>query len=70
MEQVKGIEQNLLNLQMEQGKLVREFDRIPENAKTMAQRRRKEELDREIKIVNKNISNLKNKLREMDALHR
>lgn len=70
MEQVKGIEQNLLNLQMEQGKLVREFDRIPENAKTIAQRRRKEELDREIKIVNKNISNLKNKLREMDALHR
>ena len=70
MEQVKGIEQNLLNLQMEQGKLVREFDRIPENAKTIAQRRRKEDLDREIKIVNKNISNLKNKLREMDALHR
>ncbi|CDW71884.1 cop9 signalosome complex subunit 7b [Stylonychia lemnae] len=70
MEQVKNIEQNLLSLQLDQKKLQGEFDRIPESAKTIAQRRRKEELDREIKIVNKNISNLKNKLRELDALHR
>lgn len=47
-----------------------EFDKIPDNAKTIAQRRRREELDTEIKIVNKNISGLKNKLRELDALHR
>ena len=68
MEQVRNIEQSLLGLQLEQKKLVSEFDRIPENAKTMAQRRRKEELEREIKDVNKNISGMRNKLREMDAL--
>lgn len=36
MEQVRNIEQSLLGLQLEQKKLVSEFDRIPENAKTMA----------------------------------
>ena len=47
-----------------------EFDKIPDGAKTIAQRRRKEELEREIQIANKSISGLKNKLRELDALHR
>jgi len=47
-----------------------EYDRIPDNAKTIAQRRRKEELERDIQISNKNVSGLKNKLRELDALHR
>lgn len=36
----------------------------------MDQRRRKEELERSIKQINSNISSVKNKLRELDALHR
>ena len=47
----------MMSLQLEQKKLTAEFDKIPENAKTIAQRRRKEELDREIQILAKNISN-------------
>jgi hypothetical protein len=50
--------------------MVAEFDRIPENAKTIVQRRRRGELDVEISIIDKNISSLKNKLRGMDALHK
>lgn len=47
-----------------------EFDKIPDGAKTIAQRRRKEELEREIQTSNKNISGLRNRLRELDALHK
>ena len=47
-----------------------EYDRIPENAKKIDQRRRREELERDIKGINSSISGLKNKLRELDALHR
>lgn len=65
---IKNIEANLLNLQMEKKKLGMEFDKIPENAKTIAQRRRKGDLEREISILDKNISSLKKKLRDMQAL--
>lgn len=54
---------------MERDKFKNEFDKIPENAKTIAQKRRREDLERELQILNKNIGNLKNKLRDMDALH-
>ena len=53
---------------MEKDKYKNEFDKIPENPKTIAQKRRKEELDRELSILNKNIASLKTKLRDMDAL--
>lgn len=65
---IKNIEANLLNLQMEKKKLSNEFDKIPDSAKTIAQRRRKGDLEREIKILDKNISSLKGKLRDMQAL--
>lgn len=70
MQTIKKIETNMLNLQMERKRMNAEFEKIPESAKTIAQRRRKSDLEREIKILDKNISNLKNKLRGMDALHR
>jgi hypothetical protein len=47
-----------------------EFDKIPENAKTIVQRRRRDELDRELAILGNNISSLKKKLRDFDVLHR
>ena len=53
---------------MEKQKYKNEYDKIPEKPKTIAQRRRKEELERELQILGKNISSLKQKLREMDAL--
>ena len=53
---------------MEKDKYKNEYDKIPENPKTIAQKRRKEELDRELSILNKNIASLKTKLRDMDAL--
>jgi len=70
VQQVKTLESSLLGMQLEQKKLQAEFDKIPDGAKTIAQRRRKEELEREIQIIHKNISTARNKLREMDALHR
>ena len=54
---------------MERDKYKNEFEKIPENPKTIAQKRRREELDRGLSILNKNIASMKTKLKEMDALH-
>ena len=62
------MENNLLQLNMERDKYKNEYDKIPENPKTIAQKRRREELERELSILNKNIASLKTKLREFDAL--
>jgi predicted nucleic acid-binding Zn-ribbon protein len=53
---------------MEKKKLNMEYDKIPESAKTIAQKRRRADLEREMKILDKNISSLKKKLRDMQAL--
>ena len=53
---------------MERDKFKNEFDKIPENPKTIIQKRRKEDLERELGILNKNIASLKTKLRELDAI--
>lgn len=47
-----------------------EFDKIPEAAKTIAQWKWKQDLEREIGILDWNISNLKGKLRDMNMLDR
>ena len=57
-----------MQLNMERDKFKNEFDKIPENAKTIAQKRRREELERELSILNKNIASLKTKLRDFGAL--
>ena len=44
---------------MERDKYKNEYDKIPENAKTIAQKRRREDLERELSILNKNIGSLK-----------
>lgn len=68
VKQVQNIESNLLQLNLERDKYKAEFDKIPENAKTIAQRRRREELERELDILGKNIGSLKAKLRDLEAL--
>jgi predicted nucleic acid-binding Zn-ribbon protein len=57
-----------LQLNLERDKFKNEFDKIPENPKTIAQKRRREDLERELSILNKNIASLKTKLRELDAI--
>ena len=64
--QLQNIEANLLQLNLEKDKYKAEFDKIPDNAKTIAQRRRKEDLERELDILNKNIYSLKTKLKDLE----
>ena len=66
--QLQNVEKNLLALNMERDKYKAELDKIPESAKTMVQIRRRQHLESELKVVNKNISNLKSKLRQMGEL--
>lgn len=56
-----------MQLQMEKKRLDGELSRIP-NSKTAAQRRREGELELELDIVNTNISNIKSKLLNLNAL--
>lgn len=58
-----------MQLNMERDKFKNEFEKIPENAKTIAQKRRREDLERELSILGKNIASLKTKLKDLDALH-
>ena len=52
---------------MEKDKYKAEFNKIPENAKTIAQRRRREDLERELDILNKNIYSLRTKLKDLES---
>ncbi len=70
MKIIKNVESNLLSLQLEKKKLEEEYAKIVDKgAKTNAQRRRKDDLELELSILGKNISTLKQKLRDMNALH-
>ncbi len=42
---------------------------MDKGAKTNAQRRRKDDLELELSILNKNVSSLKQKLRDMNAIN-
>eukprot|EP01016_Furgasonia_blochmanni_P006227 TRINITY_DN12493_c0_g1_i1.p1 TRINITY_DN12493_c0_g1~~TRINITY_DN12493_c0_g1_i1.p1 ORF type:complete len:261 (-),score=61.00 TRINITY_DN12493_c0_g1_i1:51-803(-) len=67
---VKNIETNLMSLQMEKSKLTMELQKLDESKmKTGNQIRRKKEIETDLGILDTNISNLKQKLREMNALH-
>ena len=57
-----------MQLNIDKDKYKNEFDKIPENAKTMAQIRRRQFLDSELNLLNKNIGTLKQKLRDMGEL--
>ena len=67
-ENVKGLEGKLMNLQMDQKRLVDELAKIPPQGRRIAQIKRKEEIDLELEILNSNISTIKNKLRQLNAL--
>ena len=57
-----------MKLNIDKDKYKAELEKIPESAKTMAQIRRREFLESELKLTTKNIGNLKQKLRDMGEL--
>ena len=57
-----------MKLNIDRDKYKAELEKIPESAKTMAQIRRREFLESELKLTTKNIGNLKQKLRDMGEL--
>ena len=57
-----------MQLNIDKDKYKAEFDKIPESAKTMAQIKRRKFLEDELKILQKNIGKMKQKLRDMGEL--
>jgi hypothetical protein len=56
---------------LEQRKLQNELDKLPESGpRTIAQRKRREEVERDLLIATKNISGIRSKLRELEALRK
>jgi len=68
MVQLQNIENNLMQLNIDRDKHKMELAKIPENAKTMAQIRRRQFLEQELKLLGKNIGSMKSKLRDMGEL--
>ena len=68
LENVKGLEVKLMNLQMDKKKLEDELSKIPASGKRIAQIKRQEEIELELDILNSNINTLRNKLRQAGAL--
>ena len=66
--QIRNIETNLMQLNIDKDKYKAELEKIPENAKTIAQRRRREFLEQEMKVIGKNLGLLKGKLRDLGEL--
>jgi hypothetical protein len=60
---VSNLEQKLMVLHLEKEKKVGEFGKMPEVCKTVASKRRRDELELEISILDTNIASLKSKLR-------
>ena len=60
-----------MQIQIDQRKLQNELDKLPESGpRTIAQRKRREEVERDLAVASKNISGIRNKLRELDALRK
>jgi chromosome segregation ATPase len=67
MEEVKGIENELMKLQIERDMAMVEFNKLPDYSKTQTQRRRREELDRELEHYTSSINSLKLQLRALTS---
>jgi hypothetical protein len=61
--QRQSLEQKLDSLIQDKQRLEKEFNKLPEVCKNLAAKRRKEELDLELEIIDTNIHNLKSKIR-------
>lgn len=67
-QQLANAEAKLLQLNIDKDKYKSELDKIPENPKTIAQRSRREFLEEELKVIGRNISTMKQKLRDLGGL--
>ena len=67
-ENLRGLEGKLMALQMDKNRLADELAKIPPQGRRIAQIKRKEEIDLELEILNSNISTIKSKLRQFNAL--
>ena len=65
---LKALESKLMILQMDKKRLEDELSKIPTQGRRMAQIKRKEEIELELEILNSNISAVKFKLRQVNAL--
>mmetsp|Transcript_40652 Transcript_40652/g.39270 ORF Transcript_40652/g.39270 Transcript_40652/m.39270 type:complete len:87 (+) Transcript_40652:142-402(+) len=61
----ENLDKFLLQMQMEREKLVQENNRIGDFPKTVQQNRRKDEIQKEVQILNNNITNTKSKLKNL-----
>ena len=57
-----------MQLNIDRDKYKAELNKIPDSAKTMAQIRRRQFLEQELKLLGKNIGSMKSKLRDMGEL--
>lgn len=67
-ENIKGLEGKLMALQMDKNRLDDELAKIPLQGRRIAQIKRKEEIELELEILNANITTVKSKLRQANAL--
>jgi hypothetical protein len=65
---LENVEAKLLSLNLDKDKYKNELNKIPENAKTIAQRTRREFLEQELKVVGRNIGTMKQKLRDLGGI--
>ena len=62
------IESQLLQLNIERDQKKDELSKIPQHAKTGAQIRRREQLEQDTQILNKQIATVKRKLKDLSAI--
>ena len=66
-EEILGMENKILSLQVEKKRFEEELAKIPEHAKKIAVIRRREEIENELNIIHSNIANLKIKVKQIQA---
>ena len=66
---IAQIEASMMQLNIDRDAKKMELEKIPDNAKTIAQIRRRDFLEKDLKTLGSKISSLKNRLRDMGELH-
>ncbi|CAG9326093.1 unnamed protein product [Blepharisma stoltei] len=68
LDPILEIENTLMNLQLDKQRLESEYSKLPAHSKSRASKLRRDQIEEELSVVDRNISNLKSKLRGMHAL--
>lgn len=67
---IQSLENQLLSLQMEKQQLESEFLKLPDRARTLAARKRKEEIEGRLKAIDASLGGVKGQLRSLKVLHK